>query len=116
METKFYEWKWSIGLSYYKSPRKKKEIKLDEEESIENINNFAIKQSLEEYLPINTLLLDKSENNNRREEIDDKISNRELLFHRGTNPFLTDSNYAEDISVRDNFLKPINTTSIKNNI
>ena len=33
-----------------------------------------------------------------------------MIQQIGFNPFLSNSNYADDISIRDNFLKPVNTT------
>jgi hypothetical protein len=55
-----------------------------------------------------------SRSGNRREDLDNKISDRELLFQRGTNPFLVNTNYVNDVTTRDNYLKPRNTTSEKN--
>ena len=55
----------------------------------------------------------RNELGNRREELDNKISDRELLFQRGTNPFLLNTNYVNDVTTRDNYLKPKNTTSDK---
>jgi hypothetical protein len=48
---------------------------------------------------------------NKREDLDLKISDRELVQQCGFNPFLANDTYVEDISIRDKFLKPINTTS-----
>ena len=47
---------------------------------------------------------------NKREDLDDKISQREMKQQRGTNPFLQNTNYLNDMSVRDTYLKPRNTT------
>ena len=47
---------------------------------------------------------------NKREELDTKISGRDMVQQIGFNPFLGQTNYAEDISIRDQFLKPVNTT------
>ena len=47
---------------------------------------------------------------NKREYLDDKISQRELMQQRGSNPFLQNTNYLNDMSVRDTYLKPRNTT------
>ena len=47
---------------------------------------------------------------NKREALDDKIANRELVHQKGFNPFLNDSNYVQDISNSDMYLKPVNTT------
>ena len=45
----------------------------------------------------------------RREDLDVKMADRELVTQRGVNPFLQTS-YVNDIVTRDMFLKPINTT------
>jgi hypothetical protein len=49
----------------------------------------------------------------KREELDFKIADRELVQQIGFNPFLGNQNYLEDIQVRDQFLKPVNTTQEK---
>jgi len=46
---------------------------------------------------------------NKREELDNKMADREMTQQIGFNPFLGD-NYANDISVSNTFLKPVNTT------
>ena len=45
----------------------------------------------------------------RREDIDLKMADRELISQRGVNPFLQTS-YVNDVVARDMFLKPLNTT------
>jgi hypothetical protein len=47
---------------------------------------------------------------NKREHIDNKISDREMISQRGTNPFSNQTSYVNDVVTRDMFLKPINTT------
>jgi len=47
---------------------------------------------------------------NKKEEVGDKLSNRDMIQQIGVNPFLSQSNYIDDVSVRDQFLKPVNTT------
>ena len=47
---------------------------------------------------------------NKREDLDSKISGRELVQQCGYNPFMENSNYANDISVSNQFLQPQNTT------
>jgi len=121
------EWKWSKGETYYKSARiEKKNINTSENEN-ENemneneINDNAIKQSLDGFYSNTNLNTNDefievySRSGNRREDLDNKISDRELLFQRGTNPFLVNTNYVNDVTIRDNYLKPRNTTSEKNN-
>lgn len=52
---------------------------------------------------------------NKREELGDKLANREMIQQIGFNPFLGQTNYVDDISIRDQFLKPINTTQDEKN-
>ena len=47
---------------------------------------------------------------NKREELDYKIADRDLVQQRGINPFMDENNYVNDVIVRDQFLKTINTT------
>jgi hypothetical protein len=99
-----YDWKWSIGEAYYKSARRPKmtEIKIKEEDTQQN----AIMQSLDEENGT------EFRNINRREILDDKMADREMIGQRGSNPFLQ-SSYVNDVVVRDMFLKPINTSQEK---
>ena len=98
----FYFWKWTIGEPYYKSARR--EIKVEQEYKVSEYDTQlnAINQSLSD---------DLDTPNNKREELDNRVADRELVQQRGANPFLTQqSSYVNDIVVRDMFLKPINTT------
>ena len=126
-------WKWSKGETYYKSPRKEskeskeiKEIKektntasdygyeegeqTTQEITYDSAQN-AIAQSLA-FTDINDLpnFLRNGDNENKREYLDNKISDRELMGQRGTNPFSLQTSYVNDVVTRDMFLKPINTT------
>lgn len=119
------EWKWSNGEENFKSLRSRPNNLTNTESSV-IARQHVIVQSLESDIEnkdeiIKETVYDSfmfepsfSRNDNEmgkiREELDDKISNRELLFQRGTNPFLSSSNYINDIVARDIFLKPKNTT------
>jgi hypothetical protein len=59
---------------------------------------------------LNQSIYNEFKNTNKREDLDDKISQRELIQQRGTNPFLQNTNYLNDMNVRDTYLKPRNTT------
>ena len=102
----FYFWKWTIGEPYYKSARREVNIQEDYKQKAE-VSEYdtqlnAINQSLSD---------DLDTSNNKREELDNRVADRELVQQRGGNPFLTQqSSYVNDIVVRDMFLKPINTT------
>jgi len=118
-------WKWSKGEPYYKSARperqeKEKEQTYDTNDLEYDSQKNAINQSLAEDLftnPDNELLsitnsmFSRNQNaqGTRREDLDVKMADRELVTQRGVNPFLQTS-YVNDIVTRDMFLKPINTT------
>ena len=101
-------WKWSNGETYYQSPRKYRE-KETETTPINNMNYDssinAIEQSLAEPTDIipNHML-------SKRETLDNKMSDRELISQRGVNPFSAQTSYVNDVVTRDMFFKPINTT------
>ena len=119
-----YHWRWSNGETYYKSAR---EIQKDEKDSDDYNQHFsydsrenAINQSLADNTDIDMINItnsmfsrNQSESNNRREHLDDKLANREMLFQRGVNPFLNQTSYVNDVVVRDMFLKPACTTHDK---
>ena len=50
---------------------------------------------------------------NTREQLDSKITTRELMLHSGNNPFFSEQTYIQDVVNRDLYLKPINTSSNK---
>ncbi len=52
---------------------------------------------------------------NNREQISNSLNEREQLFQTNTNPFFSSQSYLDDIQNRDTYLKPINTSKIKNN-
>jgi hypothetical protein len=112
-------WKWSNGETYYKSPRtinvSKKDSNINISQNIYDSASNAINLSL--YDDINNIYTNNDNNNydkinstSKREEIDDKLSNRDLVFQRGTNPFMNQTSYVDDVITRDMFLKPVNTT------
>jgi hypothetical protein len=106
-----YFWKWTLGEPYYKSARPEPTEKTVPTYDIQEYDTqiSAINQSLSD---------DLGSYSNKREDLDSKIADRELVQQIGANPFLTSqSSYVNDIVVRDMFLKPINTTQgrVKNN-
>ena len=116
-------WKWSTGEAYYKSARPEKQEKQQEKQNIEyeyDSQTNAINQSLaddtffnqdSDLINITNSSFSRNQNSSgtRRESIDTKMADREMLAQRGVNPFLQ-SSYVNDIVTRDMFLKPINTT------
>jgi hypothetical protein len=112
------EWKWSNGVSYKKSKRIIKN-NTTEEEYVEDQDELFTRK-VEESAYSTSLNHDENtwdilnqgflKQSNKREDLDDKIANRELVQQKGFNPFLNESNYVQDISNSDMYLKPVNTT------
>ena len=110
------EWKWTNGEPYERSRRPNKKSAIEEE----NIQDELFSKNVEESAYSTSLNHDENtwdmlnqgflKQSNKREELDNKIADRQLVQQKGFNPFLNDSNYVEDISVSDMYLKPINTT------
>jgi hypothetical protein len=110
------EWKWTKGEPYERSRRIFKEPEqIDNEKFNKEIEKSAYSTSLNHDEYTWDILNQNSSGNgfkvsNKREDLDLKIADRELIQQIGGNPFLSDTNYVDDIAIRDNFLKPVNTT------
>ena len=109
------EWKWTKGEPYERSRRLKQVQEMENKQFSKEIEHDAYTSSLNH--DENTWdLLNQSvavsgfKVSNKREELDHKISDRDLVQQRGFNPFLNENNYVNDVSIRDQFLKPVNTT------
>lgn len=107
--------KWTDGQPYERSRRMKHQIQMENEQFSKNVETTAYTSSL--HHDENTWeILNQSLSgsgfkvSNKREELGDKLANRGMIQQIGFNPFLGQSNYVDDISIRDKFLKPINTT------
>jgi hypothetical protein len=112
------EWKWSTGETYYKSPKPEKKVYKNEEQAYDSQTN-AINQSLEDesffnkdsdLINITNSMFSRNQNQSggRREDLDSKIADRQMIAQRGVNPYLQ-TNYVNDIVSCDKFLKPMNT-------
>ena len=127
------EWKWTIGEPYERSKRRvytndnsnynDEYINVNELNELNELNRKQTENAYTSSLNYdeNTWdILNQSVANdgfkisNKREELDTKIADRELLKQIGYNPFLGDNNYVENISISNQFLKPLNTTTEKN--
>jgi hypothetical protein len=111
------EWKWTNGEPYERSRRKPKPV-YETENTNRQTDNDAYSSSLN-YDENTWDILNQSSSNegfkssNKREELDTKIADRELVKQTGYNPFLGENDYVENMSIRDQFLKPLNTSSDK---
>lgn len=106
--------KWTDGQPYERTRRMNHQIQIENNEFSKKMETTAYSSSLNH--DENTWeILNQSLGNstfkvsNKREELGDKLANREMIQQIGFNPFLAETNYVDDISIRDKFLKPINT-------
>lgn len=115
-------WKWSTGEEHYRSPRPDKTQAQNQDVSTNTQKQYtyetshnAIQQSLDESrfssYDNDLMSIQNDNSSSMREELDDKISSRDPVYQRGSNPFLGQSSYVNDIVTRDMFLKPVNTTN-----
>jgi hypothetical protein len=111
------EWKWTKGEPYERSRRLKHVQELENKEFSKKMETSAYSSSL--HHDENTWdILNQSLSNStpfmktssKREDLDTKIADRGLTQQIGFNPFLGENSYIHDVAVRDQFLKPINTT------
>jgi hypothetical protein len=117
------EWKWTKGEPYERSRRVfKEQTEKDSDKFNKEIEQSAYSSALNHDENTWDILNQTSSGNgfkvsNKREEIDTKMADRDMIQQIGNNPFLTETNYVNDISIRDQFLKPINTAGdrVKNN-
>jgi hypothetical protein len=109
------DWKWTKGEAYERSRRLKHVQELENKQFSKEMESAAYTSSLN-YDENTWDILNQSQAgsgfkvSNKREELDSKIAGRDMVQQIGFNPFLGESSYINDISVRDQFLKPVNTT------
>ena len=109
------EWKWTKGEPYERSRRLKHVQELENKQFRQEMDSSAYTSSLNHDENTWELLNQSVANSgfkvsNKREELDSKIADRDMVQQIGFNPFLGDTSYVNDISIRDQFLKPVNTT------
>jgi len=109
------DWKWTDGQPYERSRRLKHQVQLENQEFSKEMDKSAYTSSLNHDENTWDILNQSLANSgfkvsNKREELGDKLSNRQMIQQIGVNPFLGENNYLQDISIRDQYLKPINTT------
>lgn len=116
------EWKWTKGESYEKSKRLYNGNQ-QEKQNENTADPYFIKEFEHEAY---TSSLHHDENtwdilnqqlsgsgfkvSNKREELDSKIADREMIQQIGYNSFLSQNDYVNDVTISDKFLKPISTS------
>ena len=107
--------KWTNNEPYERSRRMKHQIAIEQEQFSKEMESSAYTTSLnhdENTWDILNQSLSGSgfKVSNKREELGNKLAGRDMVQQIGFNPFLGQTNYVDDISIRDQYLKPINTT------
>ena len=123
------EWKWTKGEPYERSRRRYNNHNQNNEQLTTEEELFAESNQMnkEHEISAYSSSLNYDENtwdilnqevasngfklSNKREDLDLKIADRQLVQQRGFNPFLSENNYVDDVATRDNYLKPQNTTN-----
>jgi hypothetical protein len=126
------EWKWTKGEPYERSRRKintyynntNDNDNDNDAEPDNNVDTSKTNKEIEFSAYSSSLNYDENtwdilnqevakggfKSSNKREDLDVKIADRHLVQQRGFNPFLSENEYVDDVSVRDQYLKPQNTT------
>jgi len=126
------EWKWTKGEPYERSRRlaKPDDGVVENEQFIRNVESSAYSSALNHDENTWDILNQELSNDvgggegiggggmggigmNKREDLDFKIADRDMIQQVRNNPFLGQNNYVDDIAVRDRFLKPVNTSQEK---
>ena len=125
------EWKWTKGEPYERSrriirseldnPQKQNENDFEREkqlqaEYIKSIESTAYSSSLHhdentwEIMNQNFAMnMNDFRQNNKREDTDKRMAERQMVTQISMNPYLVNNNYLADIETRDNYLKPQST-------
>lgn len=106
------EWKWTKGENYDRSKRiYKQEIDEKFNKEIESAAfDTALNHDENTWEILNNSLFDKNfVQFNKREDTDQKLSERQMVCQVNMNPYLTNNSYVNDLSVHDQFLKPVST-------
>jgi hypothetical protein len=111
------EWKWSKGLNYDRSKRIIKESIDDNFNKIveETAYTSSLNHDENTWEIMNNNLFDKGfVQNSKREDTDKKLSERQMMCQVNMNPYLTNNTYVQDLSVHDQYMKPVSTNYKEN--
>jgi len=111
------EWKWSKGLNYDRSKRLIKESMDDNFNKIveETAYTSSLNHDENTWEIMNNNLFDNGfVQNSKREDTDKKLSERQMMCQVNMNPYLTNNSYVQDLSVHDQFMKPVSTNYKEN--
>jgi hypothetical protein len=109
-----YTLKWTDGLPYERSLRYNKDNDNYKKEIEQSAYTSSLNHDENTWEILNQSLSGGFKVSNKREELGTKLSGRDMVQQIGYNPFMTNGNYVNDISIRDQFLKPLNTNQLDN--
>lgn len=104
-----YNWTWSYGEKQQQSKRDTDKVALmklndDNAESMKQAHSLSLNHD-ENTWEMMTMLNNKQESKNNREDLNFKVSDRQMMQQIGNNPFLQ-NNYQNDIANHNIFLIP----------
>lgn len=111
------EWKWTNGQPYERSKRLRQE---DNTPIVcKYMNESAYTSSLNHDENTWDMLNQQFANSkgsgsgsgSKRDEIETKLSGREMMQQIGCNPFLNNHSYVDNITMQNKYMKPMNTTT-----
>jgi hypothetical protein len=117
MNERLIEWKWSKGINYDRSKRIIKESMDDNFNKIveETAYTSSLNHDENTWEIMNNNLFDKGfVQNSKREDTDKKLSERQMMCQVNMNPYLTNNSYVQDLSVHDQYMKPVSTNYKEN--
>ena len=98
-------YKWSLGETYEQSKRNSNNNGNSKNNGNVETTAYLAALNHDEH-SWETLNSNQAESSNKREEIEHKLSERDILPRTSMNPFMPNNNFSEDI---DTFLKPQGT-------
>jgi len=117
MNQQLIEWKWSKGLNYDRSKRVIKESMDENFNKIieETAYTSSLNHDENTWEIMNNSLFDTGfVQNSKREDTDKKLSERQMMCQVNMNPYLTNNSYVQDLSVHDQYMKPVSTNYKEN--
>ena len=96
-------WKWSTEEDVPKSKRNKENNNLVFPNTNEMFQKDTEKKALPGFVDFKTIHIEPS---NKRTENSERMSGRHMIIQTRINPFMTESNYIDDIKTQDTLLRP----------
>ena len=107
---KYKYWKWSNSKTKQLKKLKNKKGKNKKNNRMDNTRQSQLNQDkIDIDLKIARLETIEKKEPNKREMCNNRISQRDMLIQTNVNPFLTKETYVDNISVQDNFLRPLDS-------